>query len=204
MATIACQGCDIKLDGIDLTGVSGLRPGPFSYYTLYANGNGVFSGLSGAPIAYYAVGYSQTSDGLCRQITGKVFNTGTNPNSGWTANQLTGCTGTVQCTSRLTFYITPYQYLYNQFPGSTFGFSVLNYNGGQWTGTVISGGQTVPPPGIGHPLTLNTVAQDCGTLSWYAVEARWTAPIGLSGFLTSTTGHRIECTYCSPYEMVSL
>jgi hypothetical protein len=202
MATIACQGCDIKLDGIDIG--TGATTGIFSQYLLMARGNGVFSGLVNVPIASVVVAYAQAQDGLCRQLTGRVYNTGTNPNSGWTANALTGCTGTRECTSRLTFYVSPAGYLFNQFPGSTFGFSVINYSQGQWSGITVGTGSVLPPPYLGFPVTLGTVTQECGTMSWYSVEGRWTAPLGLSGFLTSVTGHRVECTYCSPYEMVAL
>jgi hypothetical protein len=198
MATIACQGCSVLFDGSGIT-----QTGVFGTYAVRGQGNGVFSGIVNALIGFVTPTYSQGQNGICLQLTGKIFNTGTNPNSGWTANTLTGCTGIRECTSRLTFYINPAQYLFNQFPGSTFGFSVFNYTQGQWTGITVTSG-SIPPSPLGYPVRLDTVTQECGTLSWYQLESRWTAPIGLSGFLTSVTGHRVECTYCSPYEMVSL
>lgn len=200
MATILCEGCDILIDGSGVVNGSYSTGRFLTNYTIRGNGNGVFSGISNAPLAYVTIFYTRADEGLCRQVTGRVYNTGTNPNSGWISNSLTGCTGTVGCTSRLLFNVLANNALFNQFPGSTFGFSATNYTNGDWSGIVISGGS---PPG-GTSFQLNTVVQDCGTMSWYAVDARWTAPIGLSGFIYGATGHKIECTYCSPYEMVSL
>jgi hypothetical protein len=205
MATILCEGCDILIDGVNVTNGSYLPTGRFfTQYTLLGNGNGVFSGISTFPIANIYVHYTRADDGSCRQLTGRIYNTGTNPNSGWVSNALTGCTGLQGCTSRLIFYVLPNQTLYNQFPGSTFGVSAINYTNGQWTGLTFGTGTTVPTGVNGVPLALDTVAQECGTLAFYRLEGRWTAPIGLSGFIVGTSGHRTECTYCSPYEMVVL
>lgn len=200
MATILCEGCDILIDGSGVVNGSYPTGRLLKTYTIRGNGNGVFSGLVNTPLAFINVFYTRADDGLCRQVTGRVYNTGTNPNSGWVANSLTGCTGTIGCTSRLRFNIVANNSLFNQFPGSTFGFSAVNYTNGSWSGVVISGSNA----NSGVNFQLDTVVQECGTLSWYEVDARWTAPIGLSGFIYGATGHITECTYCSPYEMVAL
>jgi hypothetical protein len=198
MASILCNGCDIIIDGSGVVNGSYTTGYFLKNYYIYGNGNGVFSGVSNYPLVSINLYYTRADDGLCKAVTGRVYNTGTNPNSGWSANSLTGCTGTIGCTSRLLFNVVPSPALFNQFPGSTFGFSVTNYTNSNWTGIVISGSSGT------YNVQLGTVVQDCGTISWYAVDARWTAPIGLSGFMYGTTGHRTECTYCSSYEVVAL
>lgn len=205
MANIACQGCDLILDGISVTNGSYLPTGRFfTSYTITGKGNGIFSGISGFPIANVSVHYTRADDGQCKALTGRIYNTGNNPSSGWIQNSLTGCTGTAGCTTRLVFYVQPNQLLYNQFPGSNAFVQVISYADSQMTGLTIGTGNTIPTGYNGHQLALNTVTQDCGSLAWYNINIRWTAPVGLSGFIVGGMGHKTECTYCSPYEMVAL
>lgn len=204
MATIACQGCDILIDGTNVTNGSYLPTGRFfKQYTMYGNGNGIFSGITNFPMCDIYMHYTRADDGLCRQQTGRVTNPGNNPNSGWTANLLTGCTGTNGCVSKLIFYVNPNPILNNLFPNSRLAVLFTNYFSYYQTGgSLTSSG--VPSGLNGYSFAMDAVSQDCGSQTWYSVDARWTAPIGASGFIIGASGHGTECTYCSPYEMVSL
>ena len=204
MANFACNGCNVLIDGRDMNNVphSGhLATG----YNLVGNGYGSLTGISNALLGSINLYYTNATDGGCATYTGSVYNTG-NGGSGWTSNPLTGCTGLVGCSSNLQFYFVPNNSLFSQFSGSTVFFSVTSFSNQHVTGLNITSGQTVPggPPAPGFVVAPSGVVQDCGTLSWYTVEARWTAGIGASGYLYGTTGHRVECTYCSQYEIVAL
>ena len=208
MAAIACNGCNLFIDGINSTGRYDSSLTIEKSYILLGNGNGVFSGASGVPLATVYLVSRNTTDGLCQGYTGNIYFTGAITGS-WTGNAFTGCTGRSGCQSELLFAVRPNPSLFTQFPSSVGFVYSSNFCNGSVQAASITGGSTPPPPL--HPQTTGcyyfyqgTMTQPCGSVCHYNIDITWLAPQGQSGTIHGQSGHVVNCTYCSPYEIVSL
>ena len=202
MASIACNGCTVKIQNTSVSTSTGY----VGSWILTGQGYGNFGCAGDVRLGTINLYYTNTSAGLCQQLTGSITPTGISGQAG--SSVQTGCTGTRDCTVNLLFYIQPNINLYNQFPNSAFAFTMINYCQGNYTGISISGNPTSGSnyyPGSGYLLrSTQGTTNPCGTVCGYIVDGFWTVPYGFSGIIQGWTGFSTECTYCSPYEMVSL
>lgn len=198
MANVVCNGCN-TYGYIHNTNVNLSGNGYLGFIDLTGDGYGAFGCAIDVRLGRVNIYYTNSSDGNCRPLTGRIIITGQSGSS--TGSSQTGCTGNNPCTANLLFYFDPNRNLYNQFGASVYGFTMTNFCYGDVTGITITGNPISGSnynPGSGYLVrTLSGTTNACGTFCGYLLEGFWTVPYGLSGLVQGWTGVVVGCTPCT-------
>ena len=197
MANVICNGCEVigylHNATYNLTGSAFM-----GFVDLTGDGYGAFGCSVDIRLGRVNIYYSNSSNGSCRPLTGKINVTGQSGLSSGLSQ--TGCTGANPCTANMLFYYQPNMNLYNQFNDSVFGFTMTNFCYGDVTGIAITGNPVSGSnyfPGSGYLVrTLSGTTNACGTFCGYLLEGYWTVPFGLSGLVQGWTGMVVGCSTC--------